>query len=682
MPNSLRHDFHSDLASTILHEIQYKRSNYYYFLGKVEAWSFGDIPPNDIPEDSDLENSMIRANSVFMRKITPNDITLVTTRYNWVSGTVFSTWDNTKNMVADKFYCVTDEFNVYKCLDNGGNSVSTVKPTGNSFYVLRTSDGYLWKYMYTVPTFKQSRFMNPVNLPVQKALTDSFYNRGSIDAVAIVNAGFGYTDAPLTTVTVTGTTTGAGAVGTIVCGIVGNITSVIITDGGSNYTAGVGIDFDTVGGTSAKCTAVISGGIITDITIINGGIGYTTGESILFSIGGGIVIPSVSRETGSITSLTIINGGNGYTSAPTLTVNGIGGTGKYGNPTALITSVIYQGSIVGTNITDPGLDYPVDTATSIVVQGDGTGALFSPVISDGNIVDVIVENSGVGYTNMILTVIGAGYEAKLTPIIGVSDFTSNQSIVEQTTVIGAIFSIIVEINGTDYSDQTTVVVTGDGIGCTASPVISGGIITHIIVHTYGSDYTYATISFVDPIRNTTVDLIDCIAYAIIPPNRGHGYDAVNELFGSTLAINTSLRQDTNLNKILQDYRQFGMIKNPTNIVTGRVLDIESSLLTHEVTFNTVTDLIIDEILIFNQIKFRVILITGNNVHLQQLGIKYTNPIGVFYSEIEGTRSYTSIALISSPIANKYSGSLLYVSNENPFTFNQEQGITIKTFLKF
>jgi hypothetical protein len=74
--------------------------------------------------------------------------------------------------------------------------------------------------------------------------------------------------------------------------------------------------------------------------------------------------------------------------------------------------------------------------------------------------------------------------------------------------------------------------------------------------------------------------------------------------------------------------------------------------------------------------------TSNIVNLQQLGIKYVIPTGAMTAETDSNRVYTSIALISSPDVNKYSGDLLYISDENPFSFSNDQGISIKTFIKF
>jgi hypothetical protein len=682
MVTSLRNDFHTDIASTILNEIQYRRANYYYFLGKIETWGGDDLPPTAIDIDSEFSNNQIRNNNLFIKKISPNDVSLVTTRYNWNSGFAYSLWDNTKNMRSEAFYCVTDEMNVYKCLDNGGNSISTVKPMGKSLSPLRTIDGYLWKYMYTIPTFKKSRFMSLTTMPVQRALTDSFYNKGSVDSVVINNGGNGYINTQLTTVSVTGSTTGSGAVGTITCGATGNVTGVNITSGGVGYTAGVKVAVASVTGTGAVCDAVIMGGVVTGVNITSGGVGYTAGESLTFTVGGAIILPIISRDSGSINSVRIINSGAGYTSTPTATITGVGGSGKYGNLSAQIECVIHNGSVVLANVTDPGINYPFDNATTIVVQGDGTGAVYSPVIYDGTVVDIVVENPGTGYTSMSLSVIGSGSGAKITPVVSASDFVSDQSIVEQTTEIGAIHAIVLTINGNNYSAETRIEVSGDGIGCSATPVIVNGSITKIIVDNFGQNYTYATTKIIDPNRPVFGDHNDASCYAVISINNGHGFDAPSELFGDTLAINSSMRHEINVNRLAQDYRQFGLLKNPTNIVTGKFITSDSSIIAFDTIFADATGLVIDEILVMGMVKFRVVMVNGNNVFLQQLGIKYINPVGELTSDTDNTRRYTLTSVTSYPIVNKHSGHLLYVSTETPFTFTDEQGITIKTFLKF
>lgn len=687
MSNSIRHDFHSDIATTVSNDIQYQHSKYYYYLGKVEPWGVDDESPVQMQIDSDSENNAIRSNIVYIKRILPNDVSIVANRYNWSTGIVFDIWDNTKNMVDTIFYCVTSDNNVYKCLDNNGGAPSTVKPTGNSYYVTPTADGYLWKYMYNIPTFKFTRFASLNYIPVQKSLTDSFYNRGSVDEVVVTSGGSGYTTTPITTINVTGSVTGSGAIATLIIGTTGNITGVTIVSGGTGYTAGVDITFSSVTGVGGVGTAIINGGgVITGVTIVNAGVGYVNGNSIVFTTGGAVIQPIISRVTGSVIATKIIKSGSGYSGIPAITINTSGGTGtgKYGNVTALFSPVLYQGRIVQVNILDPGVLYSTDISTSIAVQGDGSGAEFSPVIYGGELTGVIVENAGTGYTSMKLTVVGIGTGAIVSPLLTASNFISDQSIVEQTSISGAIYSIQVIEEGNNYAAGTTTVsIVGDGTGCTAIPVIEDGRITKVKVTAAGSGYTYANIEFIDPSRASYgSNNVDAVVYAVFPPNGGHGFDAVSELFGNTLAINSSLRQEATLSALMQDYRQFGILKNPTNLLTNRKFDVQSKVIVHVVTLNTNAGLVKDEILLFGNIKFRVVSWVGNDVYLQQLGIKYVDPLGTLIAEAENTRTYNANAIVSYPEVNKYSGKLIYTSNENPFSFAEDQEITIKTFLHF
>jgi hypothetical protein len=685
MSNAIRKGFHSEISNLLTSDIRYKRANYYYFLGKIEPWGNPDLAPTDYEIDSDQENNVVRSNSLFMKKISPNDISEVVTRYDWISGTVFAQWDNTLDMSGLNFYCLTVDNTVYKCLDNGNGSPSTVKPTGNSYGVTKTSDGYLWKYMYTIPAFKRSRFSSFIYMPVQRALSNTFYNKGGVNEVIINSSGINYSDAQLTTITVTGTTTGSGATGTITVGAGGAITGANITNGGSGYTSGVNLSITSALGIQGSISAVIVSGVVTGITIISAGVSYGSGDSIVFTVGGAVLIPMVSRINGSITSVKIVNAGIGYVSPPTLTVVGTGGTGEYGNSTAIITCVMYQGKIVIVNLTDPGLNYPFDNSTTILVQGTGTGAQFTPVVFGGSVIGVIVENPGTGYTSISLAVLGTGTGANLSPVFQFSDFVSDQSIIEQTTIPGAIYSIKPVINGNNYTASTVVTIDGDGTGCTVLPVIVSGSIVKFNITSYGSGYSYANVVITDANRNSSGS-IDATAYSILPPRNGHGRNALTELLSNKVVINSSLRKEKFLETIVQDYRQFGIIKNPRDFVTGTLLTGDSYLAAYKVQFDTTVGLVQDQLLNLGNVKFRVVFIdTGNVVYLQQSGMSKDIPVGTFSTiPIGGGTSltYVSSTVISSPLIDKYSGALLYVSNETPFYLAENQGIVIKTFLTF
>ena len=96
------------------------------------------------------------------------------------------------------FYVVTDEFNVYQCIDNNNNSASTEKPTGTTVDAIKTTDGYIWKFLYNIPIALRNKFLTDTYMPVVTALRDQFYSAGSLKTVRIDQGGTGYTSGTIT----------------------------------------------------------------------------------------------------------------------------------------------------------------------------------------------------------------------------------------------------------------------------------------------------------------------------------------------------------------------------------------------------------------------------------------------------------------------------------------------------
>ena len=114
----------------------------------------------------------------WQKKIATSDVTFAIPRRNWTTGTTYDIYRHdygeyatgtTTAITANSgvsslhdasFYVLTADRNVYKCLDNNGNSASTVEPTGTSTTVLTTADGYKWKYMYTLSASQQANFLS------------------------------------------------------------------------------------------------------------------------------------------------------------------------------------------------------------------------------------------------------------------------------------------------------------------------------------------------------------------------------------------------------------------------------------------------------------------------------------------------------------------------------------------
>jgi hypothetical protein len=679
----LKKTFHTDLCQRLIDDIQYQRSNYYYFLGRIAKWNVSDTVPTTIV-DSLVSETSTRSEMVSFKKVKPSDISFIVRRINWTTATVFDQYDSTIDLTSKDFYVITDEFNVYKCLDNASGIASTIKPTGVSLYPLRTADGYLWKYLYTVQPFKRSQFLSDTKMPVQRALTDRFYNNGSIDAVNVTSPGSGYEDTLETYIELTGGTTGAGGVitATVSAGVITNTT---ISNGGTGYTSGARITVTPVSvGAGAVLVPVISAGIITGVTIVNGGSGYTTGANLSVTVGGAIAIPAVSVVDGSITKVVIVDQGIGYATEPTLDIFGLGGSGIYGNPSAVLVPVVYDGKVVNIAVDDPGKDYPTGSSVTIDIVGDGSGAMFRPVIYDGGVVDVVIENPGIGYTYAMLTVTGANTtQATLSPVLSESDLTSDQSTVEQTSVPGAIYNIKAVNLGTNYPLTTTVTISGDGDGAFATPVIVNGQIVSYTMTAFGTGYSFANITISSDNLVLDPNSLVASAYAIISPLGGHGTDAVAELYSDSVCLYSNIRFSTQTEAIAQDFREYGLIKNIRDLYTNNLVTSDFGLVAYTATLNNITGLVKDEILISSGVSYRVVDIIPATSKAIIISITL-NPLvspTTLVAESDITRSYSVLNIDSTPSCNKYSGQMLFVSDSDAFTFSDEQEITIKTFMK-
>lgn len=161
---------------------------------------------NDPPSVSDnypyeLE---VRNEMLVMKLIDSNDVSIVVPRTNWQPGITYDMFDEysgdrlsytgATSLAQAKFYVLTDEFNVYKCIFNNNDKPSSIKPTSTSptSEELTLADGYVWKFMYTIPIALRNKFLTSEYMPVLSALTNQFYSSGSITNYSIVSSGNGY----------------------------------------------------------------------------------------------------------------------------------------------------------------------------------------------------------------------------------------------------------------------------------------------------------------------------------------------------------------------------------------------------------------------------------------------------------------------------------------------------------
>lgn len=315
----IRPNFHHTMAESIYDKIQNRSANYHYYLGKVLPWQFeGAIadapnPSNNMDEENDSRNNMIG-----IKQININDVSFITRRIDW-SSRVFDAYDDLDTvMVEEDFYVLTEDFNVYKCIENNKGAVSTVKPTGFDVGYTSTADGYIWKFMYFMPLALRNKFLTPNYMPVIKKVKNQYYSAGVIENYVLNDSGQDY-DPDETYAVIQGDGADGAASLTIENG---QITAVTIDNPGTGYT-------------------------IAYLTVTKGALDPGTGADIdlVLSSPGDLDSQQADVETltvdGDISQIVVTRSDNSFTSVPAVTITG-DGTGATATATLDVNGAVSQ----------------------------------------------------------------------------------------------------------------------------------------------------------------------------------------------------------------------------------------------------------------------------------------------------------------------------------------------------
>ena len=254
-------------------------NNYYVFLGlsnpeanpgfgRTSTWN--TTPPN--PIDNLNHEWNYGSTSLFGKKVNSANVRRVVRKVEWKTNTAYDMYRqdysiNNKAPVSDtarlydaKYFVVNSDYNVYICIENGSSGSTSQIPKSKfepTFTDLEpsaagsTSDGYIWKYLYTISPsdiikFDSTEYIvvpndwatstNSIIQSVREA-ADSTVNFNQIKTVYIKNGGDGYNE---------------GNTKTSICNILGD-------------------------GSGGKVSVTTTGGVITDVTVTAGGSGYTYG---------------------------------------------------------------------------------------------------------------------------------------------------------------------------------------------------------------------------------------------------------------------------------------------------------------------------------------------------------------------------------------------------------------------
>ena len=417
--------FRTHSAKQFIEDFGEGTSSTYMFIGRPFPWTDDTAPPspaNSVGEEMDAYSDMVA-----LKKVSSADVSHALTRRNWDStgNTIYDQYDHeisasstsnassSSNLYDSRFYVITEDYNVYKCIRTGTDAngvlkASTVKPTGTSSTALvETSDtgtvtgrGYLWKYMYTVSAADTIKFTTTDFIPVKtigaKAALGGVSDDGSsqwnvendaIDGgilhVKVVNGGAGYTASQTHTgVAINGD--GSSAQCTVHTNASGQVSHITVTNNGTGYRR-ASINIDGITGVGTPSTSAVVTPIISPL--------YGHGANPVEELGGNLVMVNSRLE--------FAEGSGDFP-----TDNDFRRIGLIQDPFSTGTTVATDANYAAYNkmtlssVTGLSVDDIIRDANA-----DGSGVAVSRIVSiSGNVVSHIPQaNSGGTYVNFSAT---------------------------------------------------------------------------------------------------------------------------------------------------------------------------------------------------------------------------------------------------------------------------------------
>ena len=249
-------------------------TTYYLFIGRSHSWATDTdgqgrsinegtdasppTPNDDITSEFYNYDDMLGA-----KLLTSSDVSHVIPRRNWTTGTTYDMYEHNisssnaansgaTNLFDSTFFVMNSSNAVYKVIENDGATASTVEPTSTSNSIFETSDGYRWKYMYSLTSAETLNFMSTDFIHVS---TDSTVSAaavdGALDTILVVAGGSSFTTSSGSTISaipIRGDGTGGIASVTISSGAIATAT---VTTAGSGYTFAYIRDADIITATNA-----------------------------------------------------------------------------------------------------------------------------------------------------------------------------------------------------------------------------------------------------------------------------------------------------------------------------------------------------------------------------------------------------------------------------------------------
>ena len=289
---------------------------------------------------------------------------------------------------------------------------------------------------------------------------------------------------------------------------------------------------------------------------------------------------------------------------------------------------------------------------------------------------------------------------------------ATDSTVSSAAIDGQIDVIKIKSAGTGGTNgtHTGVAIKGDGSGGVCSVTIAGGVITAVTITAAGTGYTYGTISNAEIVAAGATSLSGAELDVIISPQGGHGFNAVEELGGFFVMLNTSLEGTESSNSgdvtVANDFRKITLIRDPESGASAatantlratravNVAGITGSYVVDEKITQTSTGAIgkvvewdsTNSILYYIQTRHADEGIDANG---NQTAFSGTNLItgagGATATPTTSTSTINNVVFVSGYSVSEIdhdSGDILYIENRAPITRAADQTENIKLVIEF
>lgn len=416
-------NFKTHMAAQFVESVsEFDNTNYYVFAGKSLPFDDDNTPPDPNTGLTDIFNTSWDE-MLFGKKVTSADVKHMIERINWESGTVYAQYDpttqNPSDLTINNFYVVTSQasqYHVFKCLNNNQGAPSTAKPlfgaggttADDEFY--QTSDGYIWKYMYTISSSEWSKFATNDYVPIiPDANVTANAVSGAIDSINIISAGRNYNayaTGKFKEVSVAGDPT----IHSIETGVY-----VLTVANSAQYITG-SVTFRTSANAAiAPINGIAASGTITSIDTDENTISLINVRSVTLDIGTKVFQEQNGNAIDTISNILIqgdqVSEITDFYKNSAIYIRSGSGAGQVRNISEYVVTGQERRVVLSSAFsTAPDLSSTFEIGPKVTINGDGSGALAIATVNatSNSISTVEVITRGSNYTFAEVSISGAG----------------------------------------------------------------------------------------------------------------------------------------------------------------------------------------------------------------------------------------------------------------------------------